>query len=332
MLKSVNDGFEWMVSFTNLEKKPDVTKRGYRLDKMFYLLELFDNPQLSYKTIHVAGSKGKGSTSAFLASILNESGFKTGIYSSPHLLDYRERITNNHNFFPGHLYLESIKEVKKTIESLDFTEISGGKPTTFELMTLVAFIIFKKAKCDWVVVETGLGGRLDSTNTVLPQASVITTIELEHTEILGSTIQEIAFEKSGIIKQNRPIFTSTKNNAVLSVIKKKVKEMDSKLYTLPKNYSTNVNKMGTILNYEGKEYKLGLEGEVQGENALLAITTLKTILPELDSKAIDRGIEKTSIPGRFHQVANNPITILDGAHTIKSVKSATDTFKKKLIV
>lgn len=326
MFTDVNEAFEWMVSFTNLEKKPDLTKRGYRLDKMEQLLELFNNPHEAYKIIHVAGSKGKGSTCGFIGSILSEAGYKTGIYSSPHLLDFRERITNNHHFFKKESYLNAINKIKYKISKLDPDYFSGGEPTTFELMTLAAFIIFKIEKCDWVVLETGLGGRLDSTNIVNPEASIITPIELEHTDLLGDTLEAIAYEKAGIIKKERIVFTSNKNKAVLGVIKDKASELHSDCIILPKIIKTDVTTEGTTLYYGDNNYKLGLEGEIQGENALLALTTVKHLLPTTSNDVIKNGLRKTSIPGRFQEFDHYPTIILDGAHTENSIKTTIKTF------
>lgn len=328
MFNSVTEAFEWMVSFTNLEKKPDLTLREYRLDKMERLLEIFGNPHKSFKSIHVAGSKGKGSTCAFLASILTEAGFKTGIYSSPHLLDYRERITNNHSFFTDSVYLETIDEIKAFIDKMEDNFLPGGAPTTFELITLAAFIIFKKEKCDWVVVETGLGGRLDSTNCVLPEASIITPIELEHTDLLGDTIEKIAYEKAGIIKKNRPVFTSNREESVLSTIREAAEKQNSELYRIPEGYNCTTSSSGTILDLFGTKYKVGIKGAIQGENALLAITAIRKIMPEISLEDISKGIERTKIPGRFQVVDIKPEIVLDGAHTKKSISGTIDTFLK----
>lgn len=328
MFSSVKEAFEWMVSFTNLEKKPDLTLREYRLDKMYKLLDIFGNPQNSFKSFHVAGSKGKGSTCAFLASILTEAGFRTGIYSSPHLLDYRERITNNHTFFNDSVYIETINEIKDFIDTMEEGFLPGGDPTTFELITLAAFIIFKKENCEWVVVETGLGGRIDSTNCVLPEASIITPIELEHTELLGDTVEKIAYEKAGIIKRNVPVFTSNREKSVLDVIRDMTEKQSSTLHFLPKEFNCTLSSNGTELVAYGNKFRVGIEGRIQGENALLAITAIKKVLPDISIEKISRGIEKTHIPGRFQKIKSSPEVVLDGAHTKKSLKVTIETFLK----
>lgn len=316
-----------MVSFTNLEKKPDLSKRAYRLDKMEKLLELFNNPQNSFKSIHVAGSKGKGSTSGFISSILNSAGFKTGVYSSPHLLDYRERITNNHNYFPTSSYTRAIDSIKNVIDDLDEETLPGGAPTTFELMTLTAFLIFRLEKCQWAVIETGIGGRLDSTNVITPEASVITTIELEHTELLGDTIELIAVEKAGIIKSGKPVFISNNKKEILDVFKKRSQGLGSKLNITTRNFNSEVTKSGTFLIIDDNSYKIGLEGAVQVENALLAINVINSILPTIEGTIIRDGLLKTSIPGRFQIINSEPQIVLDGAHTKESILNTVKTFK-----
>lgn len=324
MFKKVNDGFDWMVSFTNLEKKPDLSKRAYRLDKMFKLLELFGNPQNAYKIIHVAGSKGKGSVSSLISSILSCKGLKVGIYSSPHLLDYRERITLNHSFFKDESYIDTANEIKAKLDTLT-DELPGGEPTTFELMTLAAFIIFKKEKCQWVVLETGIGGRLDSTNCVDPVASVITPIELEHCDLLGDTLEKIAFEKAGIIKKNRSVFTSNIRQNVLEVLNKKAIDCNATLIQSSKDYAVTIDSNGTSIEFQNIKCKIGLQGEIQGDNAVLAATVVKYLFPDISNKTISLGLETTSIPGRFQIVKD---IVLDGAHTKDSIFNSVTTFKK----
>ena len=197
------EGFAWIESFTNFEKRPGNSLRPFRLDRMRWLAESCGNPQNDYRIVHIAGSKGKGSTSAFLGSILHEAGFTAGIYTSPHVDSYRERFLLNRGFISQNTLLKAITKIKNTFKKSWFTD--GSEPTTFELLTLTALLAFKYADCDWVVLETGLGGRLDATNIVTPVLSVITSIELEHTRILGNTLEEVAAEKGGIIKTNVPV-------------------------------------------------------------------------------------------------------------------------------
>ena len=216
----LEDGFKWIESYTNLEKKADEVKRFYRLDRMFSLLELFRNPQNNFKSIHLAGSKGKGSTAVLIASGLQERGHKTGLYTSPHLICYQERIRVNQVLLDDAVYLDQINRLNKTLSSNTGRNLPGGNdPTTFELLTLLAFLVFEAQECHWAVIETGLGGRLDATNTLLPELCVITPIEKEHTLWLGDTLRKIAGEKAGIIKQGTPLVIAAQQDEVLSVLK-----------------------------------------------------------------------------------------------------------------
>ena len=207
----------YMESFMNLERRTDrYSNRTYRLDRMQALMEHLGNPQNSYRTIHVAGSKGKGSTASYIAAGLKAAGFVTGLYMSPHVSDYRERFTLAGSFVPDDKLIAAGNELARSLQDFRFhDDIGDTDPTTFELYTAFAFLLFRNLGCTWAVIETGLGGRLDATNIIQSDASVITPIELEHTEILGGTIALIATEKSKIIKQNRPSFSAFQNEDAL---------------------------------------------------------------------------------------------------------------------
>ena len=197
-ISSFEDVIRFTEQFTNLEKQTShYTTRTYRLDRMHDLLAHLGNPERAFKKIHLAGSKGKGSTASYLASALTSMGYKTGLYLSPHLVDYRERFTLSGTFFDDSLLVSTGQELADSIEGFTFRDEWGEtNPTTFELFTAYAYLLFKNSGCSWAIIETGLGGRLDATNTIIPEASVLCPIELEHTKILGSTIREIATEKS----------------------------------------------------------------------------------------------------------------------------------------
>ena len=214
-------GFEtWLESAANYEKQK---KNGdFSLKTIALLSNELDNPQLSYKTIHVAGSKGKGSVSTMCATILNMYGFSDGLYTSPHIINFLERVRSVKGFFHNKIYEESAGELVQFMEDIgERIELAGfSYPSWFELITLFAFIVFKKSNIDWGVFETGLGGRLDATNILQPNLSIITPIELEHTEYLGDTITKITYEKAGIIKQNTPVCVSAQNKEAEKILKK----------------------------------------------------------------------------------------------------------------
>lgn len=334
-----------MEAFTNFEKVPDLTKRGYRLDRMKLLLQCFSNPHLDIKTIHIAGSKGKGSTAVFAASILMEAGFKTGMYTSPHISDYRERITVNNQFAPESVYLKNMLLIKELIEGDEYLSLPGGsEPTTFELLTLLAFLVFRDSGCDWVVLETGLGGRLDATNLVDPRAVFLTPIELEHRDLLGDTIEKIAYEKAGIIKKNRPVFSSAQCSEALSVFKEKAQTENAPLYILPdliekSETDTAFPRSRMYIKWKNDRFNLAelkMYGNHQGDNCALAIAGMHKILPEITDDLINRAVAKAFIPGRMEVLGSRPAFMIDGAHTKRSVTMALETFsslfKKKGIL
>ena len=336
--KSVDDAFNFMVSFVNFERSKKQTIRDYRLDRMNKLLDHFENPDKSFKTIHLAGSKGKGSTAMFLASALNSAGEKTGLYSSPHISDFRERISLSGLFFEDSLYIETASEIAEGLKTFVLDDETGSsEPTTFELLTLMAFLIFKKSSCTWAVIETGIGGRLDSTNVISPETSIITHIEMEHADILGDTIGKIASEKAGIIKLGVPVFSGKQSDTVTEILQKKSKEMNSSLiFPIESMSSINstISEKGTQvtftdMNDENISFNLSTIGNVQVENALLAWTVLNNLLqPDTKTKSfLINGINKAKLPGRFEIITkNNNTFVFDGAHTPVSVNRLLETW------
>lgn len=324
---------KWLDNYLNFEKTQ--TKNIFWLESMKFLAEKLGNPQDKIKCIHVAGSKGKGSCSSMIASIISRCGFKCGVYSSPHISDFRERITLNGAFFPDEIYEKSAEELTKTVDSIPLSELPASRPLTwFELVTLFSFLCYKNAGCDWVVYETGLGGRLDSTNIVKPLVTVLMAIELEHTEFLGDTIEKIAGEKAGIIKQNTPAVIALQNfKEAENVFEAKCREMNAesifvkdKLSKLEYKYDEN-GKMAVSLTINNKVYSadLKLPGKVQAQNAAAAILAVKKVLPEISVTQINQGLSEATIPGRFEIHRN---IILDGAHTVKSISNTIQTLKE----
>ena len=201
-MNAIDVFLDWLSDYLNFELNPK--KNIFWLDTIDFLCKRFDNPQDYAPCIHVAGSKGKGSVSKMIACILEEAGYNVGLYSSPHITDFRERICKPSGFFDESVYEEAIKEMIPNVDSI--IDLPGDRPITwFELVTLYAFLCFRKAKVNWSVFEVGLGGRLDTTNVIRPKICCITPIELEHTEFLGDTLEKIAAEKAGIIKNCTPV-------------------------------------------------------------------------------------------------------------------------------
>ncbi len=328
----------YLYSFINLEKDTSYfSSKLYKLDRMSFLLDSFANPQAHFKVIHLAGSKAKGSTAVFIASVLSAAGKRTGLYTSPHVSSLRERIVINENQISEELFIALVDSIKDFIEHTALPHFPGRrKPTFFELMTLLGWLAFKHTQCEYVVLETGLGGRLDATNLVNPVAIVLTPIELEHEAILGSTIEEIAFEKCGIIKENTAVFCGIQSALVKKVIKTEAARknagvlfFDEELELL--NVQEEIVKTEITVKLKGiarKQFSLKLLGAFQAENAALAFLTLHTLYPALPDSAFRQGFAVAFLPGRMEVLHTKPLLIADGAHTPGSVKRALLCFKK----
>ncbi len=336
---------DWLDNYLNFERQPE--KNIFWLDTIDYLCKRFDNPQDYAPCVHVAGSKGKGSVSKLIACILDEAGYTTGLYSSPHITDFRERIAKPTGFFTERIYEEAIKEMVPTIDSIIPENLPAERPLTwFELVTLYAFICFRKAKVDWSVFEVGLGGRLDATNIIRPKICCITPIELEHTEFLGDTLEKIAAEKGGIIKNCTPVVIAPQQTeSVKIVLREKALTRHAPFYFVEDlinhsyyNFNEKSKRMKVHLESElfsrPIDTEMQLLGKMQAQNAAMAAVTIKKIFPNMDEGIIERGLAKAKIPGRFEIVEKVkgykgiPALILDGAHTLNSVRLTIDTLNK----
>lgn len=342
-MKAVDVFVKWLDDYLNFEKTP--SKGIFWLDTMKYLCHRFKNPQNYYTTVHVAGSKGKGSVCRMIACILEEAGFKTGLYSSPHITDFRERICTPSGFFEESIYEEAIREMVPRIESIIPGTLPGNRPITwFELVTLYSFIVLKNAHVDYGVYEVGLGGRLDSTNIISPKVCCITPIELEHTEFLGDTLEKIAYEKAGIIKHNTPVvIAKQQNESVNQVFKDKCKEVGAPYYfvddfikNLDFKYVNNFMEVSFESHLFARPIKtrLNMIGDVQAQNAAMAAIAVKELYPMITEDIIEKGLSKAELPGRFERIEHLssypslPLLILDGAHTVNSIRHIISTMEK----
>lgn len=288
------------------------------LDRMKNLLNLLGNPQKDLKFIHVAGTNGKGSTCAFLNSVFKCAGFKTGLYISPFIIDFRERIQINGNMIPKKDFSELIDYI---IPFVNIMQKKGEYITEFELITAAAFLWFKKENCDIVVLEVGLGGRFDATNVIdRSLVSVITSISFDHVNILGKTIRQIANEKAGIIKPGGTVVLyPEQKDEVLSVIKSTAENLQNKI-VIPdlKEVSEIEFSLGeTKFKYKGTDFKIGILGKHQINNAITALTVIYELINIgflIPEDKIKLGMIKTSFPARFEVVLKKPLIILDGAH------------------
>lgn len=275
---------------------------------------------------HIAGSNGKGSTSSFLASILMEYNYKVGLYTSPHFVRFNERIKINGEEIPNEYVATFVDKYDKLIEQYELT--------FFEVTTAMAFEYFEVNKVDYAVIETGLGGRLDATNVIMPLASVITSISLEHTKILGNTIEEIAAEKAGIIKKGIPAFIGKLPPNAVEVIEKKCSETGSELFKISEYINEKKKSLELYTDeLELDEWNMPLKGEYQKYNAALAGLVITKILDESDSNIISRGIKdmvkNTGIQGRYEYYKRNPDIIFDSAHNPEGIKNFLSEFGKE---
>ncbi|MBU4510031.1 bifunctional folylpolyglutamate synthase/dihydrofolate synthase [bacterium] len=318
----------------------DLTKYGIKLGlkNINYLLSLLGEPHKKLKVIHVAGTNGKGSTSFLVSSILQSDGYKVGLYTSPHLVDFTERIKINNKPIDREKVSELLERIKPSIDKVANTP-SYGHPTFFEVITSMAFLYFFEEQVDFLVLEVGLGGRLDATNVCDPLISVITHIDYDHMDKLGNSLKEIAREKGGIIKPEGIVISSNQYEEAYNEIKKIAEEKNSLIYSVGREIIYKIEKSdikGVIFDLKGiyHEYKnlhTPLLGRHQADNAAAAITTVEALKIKginISEKAIRDGLEKVKWTGRLEIIQNNPTLVLDGAHNPSGVKVVRDALKE----
>ncbi|MCS7057260.1 MAG: bifunctional folylpolyglutamate synthase/dihydrofolate synthase, partial [Thermoflexales bacterium] len=303
------------------------------------------NPQERYRTIHVAGTKGKGSTCALMASCLRQLGLKVGLYTSPHLSSFRERIQVNGELIAPEVVGELAQKIKEAAEAVPGL-------TTFEAATAMGFLHFSRQDVDWAVIEVGLGGRLDATNVITPQAAIITSISYDHQHILGNTLSEIAAEKAGIIKPGVPVISQAQPAAAMAVIEQVAHERGAPLTVIGRHWrwtpgpfslikqSFEVKKVSLVRSREKPFvndlegwYEIALLGKHQIENAATVIATIDVIREallisgahDLGARAIRDGLRLATWPGRFEILRADPPVVADGAHNLDSVNKLAAT-------
>lgn len=298
-----------------------------RLDRMDRALELFGHPEKTFPSLHVAGTNGKGSTAAMLHRVLSQAGYRVGLYTSPHLVSFTERIrVGSEEILP-----EEVVELAKEI--WDRTEAASPPLTFFEIVTAMAFIFFSRRQVDVAVVEVGLGGRLDATNLVRSVVSVITTISKDHEAFLGSDLESIAREKGGIIKPGVPVVCGTLSAEAAAVLRAIARTLDASFYQLEQNFILNLKADGTF-DYKGSIWHLenvsvGLRGRYQRRNAALAIAALETVREQftVHETALRLGLADVKWPGRMEVMLMEPMVILDGAHNGEGVHALIDELR-----
>lgn len=295
------------------------------LSRITELCSLIGDPQNDLSFIHIAGTNGKGSTTSMLSEICKASGLKVGTFTSPYVFRFNERMAVNGTPIDNEMLADIIEYIRPYADSME------DSPTEFELITAVGFEFFKRMNCDIVILEAGLGGRLDSTNIIpASKLSIITGIALDHTEILGDTTEKIAAEKAGIIKKGCPVLIGNCDNGARAVIKEKARETNSPVYEVNYDRINNLSMSleGSTFYFEGYEDKLQiiLAGQYQPRNAAVAISAAEVL--GIDVKHITEGLKAAKWPARFEVLSTSPVVIFDGSHNPEGIRATVDTVKK----
>jgi len=330
-----NQALDYLYSFVDysLKKSSELAKADFNLERMRALMALLGNPEQKYPSLHVAGTKGKGSTSALMASALTAAGYKTGLYSSPHLQDYVERIQIDGRPISHVQLVDLVEQVKPHVAAVP-------KLTTFEITTAIGFLHFAQQKVDAAVIEVGLGGRLDATNVITPCVSVITSLSYDHMAVLGNTLTLIAGEKAGILKPGIPVVSSPQKDEARAVLERVAKERHSPLtlvgreviyeagqHSLEGQTLTIFNRQSPVSNSKSVILRVPLLGQHQVVNAATAYAALKASGLNVSDEAIAKGFARVKWPCRFEIVRRAPPVILDSAHNQDSFEKLAQTLE-----
>lgn len=338
LIKTYEEAVDWIHSRLRLGIKPG-------LSRMEWIMKKLDHPEKELKAVHIGGTNGKGSTLTFLRNILEASGYDTGTFTSPYFEVFNERISVNGKPISDEEILELVNVIIPLAEELEETDLGG--PSEFEVITCMALYYFARMNpVPIVLLEVGLGGRFDSTNVIDPMLSIITNIGLDHTQFLGDTISDIAFEKAGIIKEGKPVVSAASQPDAQRVISSKAEQMNADLYLHNRNFKADykgASPDGEIFDYkvtDGKRtYQIGMIGRHQTENAALAVKAAdlleKMYSYKIEESAIERGLAEAYWPGRMDKVSESPAIYLDGAHNPEGMQSLIRTietrFKEKSV-
>ena len=337
-----NRALDYLYSFVDYSLKhiSELAKAEFNLDRMFALMEELGNPQNKYPIIHVAGTKGKGSVAALCAAALQAAGYKTGLYTSPHLWDYVERIQIDGEPISHEQLIGLVEEVKPAVAKIP-------KLTTFEITTAIGLLAFAKNDVNAAVIEVGLGGRLDATNIVTPQVSVITSLSYDHTAVLGNTLEAIAGEKAGIIKEGIPVVSAPQTGEALEVLERVAEEKDCLLFLVGKHVKferltssldgQSLRVSSFVLRHledpnfpratqpEVLDLTIPLLGAHQVENAAIAYTALQASRIPISDQSIQKGFARVKWPARFELLRRSPPVVIDSAHNRDSARRLRET-------
>lgn len=329
-----NAALKYILSFTDYEKTPaqSYSSDNFDLRRMHKVLERLGNPHLRGRTIHIAGTKGKGSTAAMIASGLRAAGHRVGLYTSPHLHTMRERMQVDGEMIPEAELALLAGELEPHVDAVN--ETAGfGALTTFEVLTALAFAWFARREVDFMVMEVGLGGRLDATNVVNPEVCVITPISLDHVEVLGHTIAEIAAQKAGIVKPGAAVISSAQLPEAEAVIRAACERAGAKLVLADRDFTwrlLSATGRGQAFQVKGGlglyRLTIPLLGRYQVENAALAVAALEAV--GVDSGSIAAGLAGVSWPGRLEVLGRRPLIVVDGAHNRDSAQRLAEALKQ----
>jgi len=333
-MKTIDEALDYLYSFINYETDSSYSYRAahYNVKRTRTLLQMLGNPEKSMRIIHVAGTKGKGSVCAIIDAVLRSQGFRTGLFTSPHVQSVNERISSGGVLISDEEFVHLINLFPPLIRTFS----GGDVPTTFELLTVIAMVHFKKKGVQYAVVETGMGGRLDSTNFADPEISVITSVSYDHMDKLGSRIEQIAMEKAGIIKHGRPVVVGYQRYGVTDVFRKKCAETGSACYMASELCSYRIKKMTpgwtrfsvTVDGHEFRDLLLSFQGAHQVENAVCALLALKTLGLLSDQKTLRDTLSTLYLPTRFEMIVKKRRFLLDSAHNEDSARAVCDALKK----
>ena len=322
------------MKFTNVDQ---VIKRIYSLPKLHpkndlsyirRILKQLNNPQDSVKTIHVTGTNGKGSTSYYLSNLLQKAGQKTGLFVSPYIYEFNERIQLNGKNISNNDLIKTANKIETAIEILKKDDPNFSL-VTFEYEVALAFQFFAQENCDYAVIEVGIGGEHDKTNVIIPEVSVITTIGLDHEKIIGPTLKDIAKEKSGIIKSNKPVVLGNVPQNVLEILLNKAQSENSKSFLLGRDFQIKI--MPDVIEYQDSKtiYNFALRPLVEAYDIGIAVQAIQLLQLDLDRKKIEEAINETRIPGRYDVIQTSPEIIVDGAHNLQAMENLLNLVRKK---
>lgn len=339
LVKNYQQALDFLFSYVDfsLTHQEQIAPERFELERMFRLMELLGNPQENFDAIHIAGTKGKGSVAAHCAAVMQAAGLRTGLYTSPHLSEFRERIQVDGEMIPEADFVAGMQILQQTVPQLPGV-------TSYELQTALAFWYFAQSGVACAAVEVGMGGRLDSTNILTPGVSAITNISYDHTAILGDTLAEIAGEKGGIIKEGVPVISAPQHPEAMAVIRQIAAEKGAPLTLVGETIkfsSGNADLDGQeITIFDGGEEKIfttRLLGPHQVENAVTAYGALQLSGLDISDEEIRAGFGAVRWPGRFEVFPGSPVIVLDGAHNRQSARRLAETVQvhfsgKRLVV